>query len=84
MQMLTGNLAPTRGAISICGIDLFDEPTFRWLEFELVSRYRCYEDEQELIAATLSRLALCHPSPSSAERLEEMLAMLVHVHDPLI
>ena len=27
MQMLTGNLAPTAGAISICGIDLFDEPT---------------------------------------------------------
>jgi ABC-2 type transport system ATP-binding protein len=27
MQMLTGNLAPTQGAISICGIDLFDEPT---------------------------------------------------------
>ena len=26
MQMLTGNLAPTSGAISICGIDLFDEP----------------------------------------------------------
>jgi ABC-2 type transport system ATP-binding protein len=27
MQMLTGNLAPSVGAISICGIDLFDEPT---------------------------------------------------------
>ena len=27
MQMLTGNLAPTAGAVSICGIDLFDEPT---------------------------------------------------------
>lgn len=27
MQMLTGNLAPTRGAISICGIDLLEEPT---------------------------------------------------------
>ena len=27
MQMLTGNLAPSAGAISICGIDLFDEPT---------------------------------------------------------
>jgi ABC-2 type transport system ATP-binding protein len=27
MQMLTGNLAPSIGAISICGIDLFDEPT---------------------------------------------------------
>lgn len=65
-------------------LDLLDEPTFRWLEFELVSRYRCYEEDQELIAATLTRLALCDPSPISAERLEEMLAMLVHVHDPLI
>ncbi len=27
MQMLTGNLAPSGGAISICGIDLLDEPT---------------------------------------------------------
>ncbi len=27
MQMLTGNLAPSLGAISICGIDLLDEPT---------------------------------------------------------
>jgi ABC-2 type transport system ATP-binding protein len=27
MQMLTGNLAPSVGAIRICGIDLFDEPT---------------------------------------------------------
>lgn len=27
MQMLTGNLAPTAGAVNICGIDLFDDPT---------------------------------------------------------
>ena len=27
MQMLTGNLAPTSGAISICGVDLFERPT---------------------------------------------------------
>jgi ABC-2 type transport system ATP-binding protein len=27
MQMLTGNLAPTNGAISICGTDLFEHPT---------------------------------------------------------
>jgi ABC-2 type transport system ATP-binding protein len=27
MQMLTGNLAPSSGAIKICGIDLFDEPS---------------------------------------------------------
>ena len=26
MQMLTGNLAPSRGAISICGIDLLEDP----------------------------------------------------------
>ena len=27
MQMLTGNLAPSKGSISICGIDLLDKPT---------------------------------------------------------
>src|SRR3970040_1991089 len=27
MHMLTGNLAPSRGEISICGIDLLEEPT---------------------------------------------------------
>jgi len=27
MQMLTGNLAPSHGAISICGVDLFEHPT---------------------------------------------------------
>jgi len=27
MHMLTGNLAPTRGSISVCGIDLLEEPT---------------------------------------------------------
>ena len=27
MQMLTGNLAPSAGAVSICGIDLFEHPT---------------------------------------------------------
>ncbi len=27
MQMLTGNLAPTTGAVSICGVDLFEQPT---------------------------------------------------------
>jgi gliding motility-associated transport system ATP-binding protein len=27
MQMLTGNLAPSSGAISICGIDLLEQPT---------------------------------------------------------
>ena len=27
MQMLTGNLAPSSGAIGICGVDLFEQPT---------------------------------------------------------
>ncbi|HZP94314.1 MAG TPA: ATP-binding cassette domain-containing protein [Burkholderiales bacterium] len=27
MQMLTGNLAPTSGAVAVCGIDLIDRPT---------------------------------------------------------
>lgn len=27
MQMITGNLAPTSGSVSVCGIDLIDKPT---------------------------------------------------------
>src|SRR6188508_3780535 len=26
MQMLTGNLAPSRGAIQICGVDMLEDP----------------------------------------------------------
>ena len=26
MQMLTGNLAPTQGTVSICGVDLLERP----------------------------------------------------------
>ena len=26
MKMITGNLAPTEGSISVCGIDLIDDP----------------------------------------------------------
>ena len=33
MRMLTGNLAPSTGSISICGIDLLERPTATRLTF---------------------------------------------------
>ena len=61
MQMLTGNLAPSRGAISICGIDLLEEPTaakacIGYLP-EVPPLYReLTVDEYLLLAAKLHRL----------------------------
>ncbi|MBI2296436.1 MAG: ABC transporter ATP-binding protein [Betaproteobacteria bacterium] len=61
MQMLTGNLAPTRGAISICGIDLLEEPTAAKARIgylpEVPPLYReLTVDEYLLLAAKLHRL----------------------------
>src|SRR4029453_825730 len=62
MQMLTGNLAPTTGAISICGIDLFDEPRAAKARIgylpEVPPLYReLTVDEYLTLAAKLHRLA---------------------------
>jgi ABC-2 type transport system ATP-binding protein len=61
MQMLTGNLAPTRGAISICGIDLLEEPTAAKARIgylpEVPPLYReLTVDEYLLLAAKLHRV----------------------------
>lgn len=62
MQMLTGNLAPTAGAISICGIDLFGEPRAAKARIgylpEVPPLYReLTVDEYLTLAAKLHRLA---------------------------
>src|SRR5262245_12755346 len=62
MQMLTGNLAPSAGAISICGIDLFDEPRAAKARMgylpEVPPLYReLTVDEYLVLAAKLHRLA---------------------------
>ena len=61
MQMLTGNLAPTRGSISICGIDLLERPTAAKARIgylpEIPPLYRELSvDEYLLLAARLHRV----------------------------
>lgn len=61
MQMLTGNLAPSGGAISICGIDLLDDPTAAKAKIgylpETPPLYRELNvDEYLLLAAKLHRI----------------------------
>jgi ABC-2 type transport system ATP-binding protein len=61
MQMLTGNLAPSGGAISICGIDLLEEPTAAKAKIgylpEMPPLYRELNvDEYLLLAAKLHRV----------------------------
>jgi ABC-2 type transport system ATP-binding protein len=61
MQMLTGNLAPTHGAVSICGIDLLEKPTAAKARFgylpEVPPLYReLTVDEYLRLAARLHRV----------------------------
>jgi ABC-2 type transport system ATP-binding protein len=61
MHMLTGNLAPSRGEISICGIDLLEEPAAAKARIgyapEVPPLYReLTVDEYLLLAAKLHRL----------------------------
>jgi ABC-2 type transport system ATP-binding protein len=61
MQMLTGNLAPSGGAVSICGIDLLDDPTRAKARIgylpETPPLYRELNvDEYMLLAAKLHRI----------------------------
>ena len=61
MQMLTGNLAPSGGAVSICGIDLLDDPARAKARIgylpETPPLYRELNvDEYMLLAAKLHRI----------------------------
>ncbi|MGQ0748958.1 MAG: ABC transporter ATP-binding protein [Betaproteobacteria bacterium] len=61
MQMLTGNLAPSSGAISICGIDLLERPVAAKAKIgylpEVPPLYReLYVDEYLLLAAQVHRV----------------------------
>jgi gliding motility-associated transport system ATP-binding protein len=61
MQMLTGNLAPSEGTISVCGIDLFEQPTAAKAKIgylpETPPLYRELTiDEYLLLAAKLHRI----------------------------
>jgi len=75
MHMLTGNLAPSRGEISICGIDLLEEPAAAKARIgyapEVPPLYRELTiDEYLLLAAKLHRLpkTRCAEAVGAAKR----------------
>jgi len=73
MQMLTGNLAPSAGAISICGIDLLDHPAAAKARIgylpETPPLYRELNvDEYLTLAARLHRI----PKPRRREAIDDV------------
>lgn len=77
-------LRPSRVRKQIEQIDLLGESDFRELEFNLVSHYRRCAEDQEWISVELTRKKKSVESSLAEQRLSEILAMLDHVHDPLI
>jgi hypothetical protein len=68
----------------VAGISLMGEQEFRQFELALVRLYRSEERSQEGIAIALTRASLSATDRVTRERLDEVLAMLQHVHDPFI
>jgi ABC-2 type transport system ATP-binding protein len=75
MQMLTGNLAPTGGAIAICGIDLLDAPVAAKARIGYLPEHpplyrELTVDEYLLLAAKLHRVprARCREAVETSKR----------------
>ena len=65
-------------------LETFGDSTFRRVRTNIVSRYRLCEDEQESIAIALTRKSSAAKSHRLHDRLEDIISMLDHVHDPFI
>jgi hypothetical protein len=65
-------------------IEWLPDREFRQFEYGLVAYYRRHDSEQERIATALQRRCLKPLNVRSRARIDEILAMLDHVHDPLI
>jgi hypothetical protein len=66
-------------------VDRMSDREFRGLQLQLVSRYRLNEEEQEPIAVALTRKNRSQSvAPASRKRVDEILIMLDHIHDPFI
>jgi hypothetical protein len=65
-------------------LETFGDSTFRRVRTDIVSRYRLYEEEQESIAIALARKNSAAKSHRLHDRLEDILSMLDHIHDPFI
>jgi len=65
-------------------VEWLPDREFRQFEYGLVAYYRRNESEQERIATALIRRCAAPRGVRSRQRIEEILVMLEHVHDPLI
>jgi hypothetical protein len=65
-------------------IEWLPEGEFRRFQYDLVAYYRRQEAEQERIATALQRRFHSPRNVRSRDRIDEILTMLEHVHDPLI
>lgn len=79
----------TRAAISflqeIDQLERLDDRAFRDFECDLVRHYRRQPDDQEAIAiALMQKRVVAVGDRLTFDRVDEILAMLDHVHDPLI
>ncbi len=57
---------------------------YRRISNAFVSRYRNFAEHQEPIAVALTRASHSASDELTRARTDEMIAMLDHVHDPLI
>lgn len=73
-----------RMRIQIRQIEWLDEQRFHDLEYGVVAHYRRHPEDQEWIAVELTRKNLSTRGAVARKRVDEILAMLDHVHDPLI
>jgi hypothetical protein len=67
----------------IRNIELLEDTAFRRLRWDVVSHYRRNEADQERIAVELVDKSVSS-SPRARQRVNEILSMLDHVHDPFI
>ena len=65
-------------------IEWLPDLEFRQFEYGLVAYYRRNESEQERIGVALQRAFNRPLCLRSHRRIDEILAMLEHVHDPMI
>ena len=68
----------------IRNIELLEDTAFRRLRWDVVAHYRRYEADQEPIAIELADKRVCSSSSQARQRVNEILSMLDHVHDPFI
>lgn len=82
--MIAADLPMTQLRKKIRHLELLGELDFHRLEYELVSHYRRHSDDQEWIAVELTLKNVYSADPVTRSRVDEILAMLDHVHDPFI